>query len=1382
MTVSGPARRRLLGPRCCGLLVVLALCGALAPSAQACLRNIEQLRPLCQTALRCEAGRTGVLSALGASAEDQAWVSRQLRQLREQSHRWDCEQQQRCYAEAQTLCVNERQLVNGFKSASWLQSPGWKRRERVRNLARAATGDERPPRFEELVGGYAIAAELTRQVYDLRCDNPIGCLRALAADDDHNAALLRQQIEAARETTDMQAVAAASAEVAARQQLEASRQGAQQIAQAQETAGLSVAQAVLEGLVSESRASKGQPVNLTDAVQQLGEDQLLIAEHSREGLALVAEAILAAAQVQRPPGEGGVIRQIDPEADLDRVYGKRNRVEYGVLLVPDPRIPRHRRGYDQTLSAVASGMLAADFVLDRYAMPWQKYLDDLADGHNDPRLEGQGADNGRFGILIYRRDDFRDPESCPKPVASVDCLITLRVLYVVAESATYGVQAKAFQRALLRVERAIAAAPDRAADLQQNQNAFAATRNQAHCAWQLVAADWCWGSPVPSPAGRALVIGPNFSGSMAGIANAWQQTADSRRHGGLTSATDLASLRRRLQTLGEDEFSRLGKQRFEMARARLEISRRAERAMADLRIDSEEIRLLQSVVPNPLEKAPRWQELADHLQCWSNRSAGGGRTLGLLSAHVTAESNFRLAASNLQLYSHAIPDSEKLREIDRRFPATGNREDIVLFYENSAFGAGLCSKGPVRFCERALRVPFPSNISDLRMRSRERARKAEERALDQLGLPHGDWQLDLAEGAENGSEYPDSQRSLLTSASVERELEATLAAIRLSRPRLVVVAASDVRDRIYLFDRLRGAVPHALLVDLEADVLMAHPRILHATRGMLLLSSARLSPSTSTGSAARFRPLLAFSNDGQRLLHDLVAGLGTGLPTRPDSRVDCLLSTPEWLRKVMLTARTQTAHHGFVQAPDGCLLRAPPAAQPAVLGYLPSSRGLTLLDAQTWSCENVPQLVAVLWVWILVGYWMLARQARLGELQSSVQQASSGDAISGLLGALGAVAVPAYLLLDGGRDDGFDLPLAVAVVVMGLGVALLLGYRLYLDWADRKTLLADSPPLVLGPFNSIRLRSPDLMAWPLLVGFLIFTMMSVDIIRRHIGWPLPLPMTPASRGGALVLLAGVLCAIGLALVAFWHASSLFRNLLASVERLRQLVMAGGHAALPDWATIGGPQWCTVRGSDPPLLTAWADAACSTAPRQLWPRPRFARTPALADPVDFAWPLCALQRTGRVSLDDLRQRLLHIDSGYEDGLQVRLAYSVFFASVVASIRTGLITGLITLSVVVAAGFVFPFSDRDDLLLLSLGLLAIATLFSGVVVLQLERQPVISRLLSNTPAGLQLSWPLVVSLLSPLLLTILAVLVLQLPGVLEWSGGILGRVFGFLGWGQ
>jgi hypothetical protein len=187
--------------------------------------------------------------------------------------------------------------------------------------------------------------------------------------------------------------------------------------------------------------------------------------------------------------------------------------------------------------------------------------------------------------------------------------------------------------------------------------------------------------------------------------------------------------------------------------------------------------------------------------------------------------------------SLAVDDKKKL---DAVLKEVGADKRIAILYEYTSFGRGAMTTLK-RLKSNILHASFPPNIAGLRKRMRD-SDESNKQKLGLVGLTADDAHLPIEESVENGNEYPDGGRSALTTVSADQQLRQLMVSLReyKNAPQVVIVAATDVRDRLYLFDRLGRELPGAQLVDLEADLLLAHPDYVHATRGALMLSSAPL--------------------------------------------------------------------------------------------------------------------------------------------------------------------------------------------------------------------------------------------------------------------------------------------------------------------------------------------------------------------------------------------------------------------------------------------------------------------------------------------------------------------------------------------------------------
>lgn len=1420
-----------------------------APGKAKCQTSVKPLQSMCGTLLECQ------LSSTGEAGDGR--LATWLRERSDADRRRACDQASLCFEHARQMCSRDPEVTagdNGPVQRQILLPGNWKRREWIAELASCAQ-EEGPNAHCRFSGeGYTLpnplrqpaamarsdaamqklqaALELTRQIYRVRCESPAACMRVVgqysnqlqadAGRDSTAQAIARdtQQINSAGYSMlEERLNAQAQAVHAHAQQLE---QHGRALAEAQQIGALTVAGAMLESLIGKSPATSAQAsANLTDATHYFADASWQIGLDLDLGLRAIADAILLASMGQRANTEG-VPRQVDPEAELHLLYPRAARFSHAIVLVPDPRIPRHRRGYDLSLAAISQGMLEAGFVLDRYAMPWQKYLDDLGKDPGRIAMESQGGDDGKYGVLIYRKDVFRSGSSGPSAGSE------LRILYVVAESGTYGVQQRAFGRALLRVERVVMErgndGPDPDSAVHRNGFESAVFERLQYRAEGYAGSggEEVWQQQMPDSRleqTATLVVGPNFSGSMASLQEARQWALADLPRGGLTSASDLLLMRKAVLELVHDEHQVSDPRLLrEFGRARQEVVRRHSQLAGLGKFSGSGLMELAEPVDQLLEKfkelekqgvlkqAPheglllkRWKKLRELIatqRSWANVSTRF--PLQLVSASVTAKSNFRLDEEGFRVVSLAVPDSVKLDYLNQRITpdcvqGPCSTRDVVIFSEASTFGSGLCASSEEKakekvplFCTRAFEIRFPANIADVRVSARGRQRESRNQALNTLGLPAEQNMLDLAEGQENGSEFPDSQRSALTTASAERELNRALLQVQGLRPRMIVVAATDVRDRLFLFDRLRQAAPRALLVDLEVDILMAHPSIIHATRGTLLLSSGRLetpwtSPQQSSESSLRVE---SFINDDQWALHQIFSRLGK----EPAAATNC-------------------ANHAGDDLEGACLY-----------GYTPTRDGLNLVSADRalrsdaggplqWQPQEANVSHRMRWAMVLLVPMCVlllvmfnTRHSRNTELVARVHPHDAVDfppyvlVLAALALAItlrvsyqspvGAVSSPYLMALSTGFSWGSAvIVLACAVVcllVFGARMRHLSAFRVGLaDLEDKQR------PLLLG---NVRHRQRglgmDAAAWPLLLMVLVWVWLLSGSFNTSVCpgcWPKVGLLGPVAE---LTLLVGVIALTAVGAWLMWRGADIFRQLLDTARRMAHMVAASGHNELGEWSTLAGNM---VLRQHPKFGEAQVDAGdlvgddksndkSVDVSRLVWTRPRFVRTPFLASPGEFAWLLAALRRPdGKAcALTEVRSILAGMNHGFQDGLRLRLAAGMYFANLVASIRMNLLMGFLAFAAVVCVGYAYPVTDRDQYLIYSLCAMALAAILLVYIVLALERIPVISRLLCDTRAGLDLNWPLLVSVVTPFILLLGVIFVLEVPGVLEWSGGLLGKI--------
>ncbi len=282
------------------------------------------------------------------------------------------------------------------------------------------------------------------------------------------------------------------------------------------------------------------------------------------------------------------------------------------------------------------------------------------------------------------------------------------------------------------------------------------------------------------------------------------------------------------------------------------------------------------------------------------------RKICLIASSATNLSNSNISKPypTIAYRTTALEDDQKIRhiaELSKILGAQGGKDagDVAILTEASTFGYGVCAPtdpatGPIeQFCQ-SRKFYFPPTLADIRfgVQAQQTAQAGElAGAARQI---ENDRHLPLETGAENGSEFPESHQSAVTAAGIQLQLDQVFATLVESAPKIVVVAATDVRDRLFLFDQLREKLPRAMLIDLEADNLLSHPEFLHASRGGVATASADL---TSRGNTFGCEPSPAFetthaawSTDTQGILAENVARLQEPDPSATQANTLCYLA------------------------------------------------------------------------------------------------------------------------------------------------------------------------------------------------------------------------------------------------------------------------------------------------------------------------------------------------------------------------------------------------------------------------------------------------------------------------------------------------------------
>ncbi len=310
--------------------------------------------------------------------------------------------------------------------------------------------------------------------------------------------------------------------------------------------------------------------------------------------------------------------------------------------------------------------------------------------------------------------------------------------------------------------------------------------------------------------------------------------------------------------------------------------------------------------------------------------------------------------------------------------------------------------------ERMVIVPFPSHISELR-NAAEQEKAAQEAAQEKAGknggsapLPTGRkaLELDLVDSDRPADLVP--AYSPLTVHGNERMLANLLQTISREGIRYVGILATDVKDKLFLVEKVHELAPDALLFTFDNNLLYAHPQYAQTMDGMLVFSSSPLFTEGAPGlpvslAPAGTRERRQFTSELQQGVYEAVRYLLGEAPVVPPQA---------WITAVGNGSLWPIAH---LKAPAGkarlCQASAPakpPAKKkPAVWRRRPEGNGFASKD------DLQILLVAVL---LSVFAWRLRRVALLDPVPGSPLDPTPGNRRLLVMGTV-LLALAAGLLL-----------------------------------------------------------------------------------------------------------------------------------------------------------------------------------------------------------------------------------------------------------------------------------------------------------------------------------------------------------------------------------
>jgi hypothetical protein len=157
-------------------------------------------------------------------------------------------------------------------------------------------------------------------------------------------------------------------------------------------------------------------------------------------------------------------------------------------------------------------------------------------------------------------------------------------------------------------------------------------------------------------------------------------------------------------------------------------------------------------------------------------------------------------------------------------------------------------------------VPFPLNIGSLRTAYEASAAAAAAGHRDAAAPAEPHVPLSLTDPARPAESPPVMSR--LTAPTLDVVMDGITRTLRSHDVRMVGIAASDIRDRLFLASELRGRLRDVRFFTFESNTLYLAPEFNHHLRGMLVVSTYPLIPETQLWAAGPgSRHLLSFANE-----------------------------------------------------------------------------------------------------------------------------------------------------------------------------------------------------------------------------------------------------------------------------------------------------------------------------------------------------------------------------------------------------------------------------------------------------------------------------------------------------------------------------------------
>jgi hypothetical protein len=511
-------------------------------------------------------------------------------------------------------------------------------------------------------------------------------------------------------------------------------------------------------------------------------------------------------------------------------------LDFVVALVPDPIDSEMPAAFDQALDGIQRGFANRFFLLDRRWLPWRTSTATAA-GAASRRLHRLSP-----GLLLFRRDGLvkDDPlESEPRcltAAAAPDGRVEhcLAGVFLVGETPKRGIHQAAFLQAMRLIRALGGGGPGHTVKIlgPSYSGSAESLRLGVRLARRVLGPQ-----ALEIVTGSATAIDTDETSAPPGRESFEEQLECEA--GGSVSFWRTVIPDRLLQPAALAELH--GKMGWDPARVALVVEGDTEYGQRLGRERFERSTVGQLVVSRPTQLAAHRAQLAHRAsQRSAARAPGAGAHTGKAPSPAPPTPAPSSAPPPTPAPGPAAPPSTPARRL------AGGGEDACVALSFSPVGQAQAAGGPPgraatsSYLDDALILHFPNHVAAIRSAGAGTAGKRQPAAQQTLAIEPQPTELDLTLADQGRAADSVPELSPLTAPDNEQAVANLLGEISREGIGYVGILATDVRDKLYLAERIHRFSPDVTLFTFDGDLLLAHRQVQASMNGMAVISTFQL--------------------------------------------------------------------------------------------------------------------------------------------------------------------------------------------------------------------------------------------------------------------------------------------------------------------------------------------------------------------------------------------------------------------------------------------------------------------------------------------------------------------------------------------------------------